>query len=62
MRDPAPARIKRNEDVTVDWNNEDGVRASILANGQRYAILTDGSKPGWSAGASQDGPVAKVLT
>ncbi len=62
VRESPPTRIRRSEDVSVQWDKEDGVRASIFVDGGRYAVLREGAKPGWSAGALQDGPLAKVLT
>lgn len=49
-------------DVNVAWGNESGrVKANILIHNELFATLIEGIKPGWSALASKDGPLAKVL-
>jgi hypothetical protein len=49
--------------LEINWErSRDGsVQAIILFNGTRFAVLTEGAKPGRSILAARDGPLAKVL-
>jgi hypothetical protein len=51
-------------DFGVKWGrSRDGsVQATIIHQGTRFAVLAEGSKPGWSILAAKDGPLARVLT
>lgn len=62
-RAPPPARIADEREVTARWEVEAGqVRsARILHAGSPLARLAPGARPGWSAGAAKDGPLARVL-
>jgi hypothetical protein len=49
-------------DVSVDWCQSDGAcEARVFIHGRLAAKLVNGAKPGWSALARQDGPLAKVF-
>jgi hypothetical protein len=61
-KEPPPTRIDEESDVSVNWSGEDPPEATLFVRGQRYAVLRPGAKPGWSAGAKLDGPLAKVLS
>lgn len=43
------------------WDNEELVDVEIKLDGRTYALLTEGSTPGWSLLAAKDGPLAKPL-
>lgn len=62
-RTPPPERIVDERRVTARWEVEAGeVRsASVLHAGAPLARLAPGARPGWSAGAAKDGPLARVL-
>ena len=50
------------DEFTVAWDEAGGpLAAKILLRDTNFAKLVAGSKPGWSALASMDGPLAQVL-
>jgi hypothetical protein len=51
-------------DFEVSWGrSRDGsVQATIVLKGTRFAVLAEGSKPGWSILTAKDGPLARALT
>jgi hypothetical protein len=50
------------EDFSVDWMEQGGTLfARVFIRDKLAAILANGTKPGWSALAKIDGPVAKAL-
>ena len=53
----------RCSDFDVVWGrmSEGAVKATICHRGTRLAVIGEGTKPGWSAMAAKDGPLAKVL-
>lgn len=48
-------------DISVEWHDKAKVKASIFIRGELFAILTEGSKPGWCVMAKQNGPLANIL-
>lgn len=62
-RTPPPPRIADERKVTARWEVEGGAvkGATVLHAGAPLARLAPGARPGWSAGAAKDGPLAKVL-
>jgi hypothetical protein len=49
-------------EFTVAWDEASGrLAAKILLRDDYFARLEAGSKPGWSALAARDGPLARVL-
>lgn len=49
------------EQVSVTWADTEAGEARVLLGGEVAAVLRVGAKPGWSARAIEDGPLAKVL-
>lgn len=50
------------EDITVEWGNSDSPDdAKVFVSRKYLARLRIGMKPGWSALAAKDGPLALVL-
>lgn len=48
-------------DISVEWFENELIGARINTKGIFFALLIEGSKPGWSYLAKKDGPLAKVL-
>ncbi|MCC8967306.1 hypothetical protein H8A95_34520 [Bradyrhizobium sp. Pear76] len=49
-------------DITVEWGDSDSPDdANVFISGKHFARLRVGMKPGWSALAAKDGPLAQVL-
>jgi len=51
------------DDFSVEWRDDGGVcEARVFIQRELAAKLISGAKPGWSALARKDGPLARVLT
>lgn len=48
-------------DVHIEWDTGDSVGARVMIRNQLFAVLAEGTKPGWCCMAKKDGPLAKVL-
>lgn len=57
--EPGIARVRRTEDLRFVWS-QDPVTVTLETRRELAARAAVGSKPGWSRGALQDGPLAKV--
>lgn len=56
----SPVRDK--SEINVKWElKEDIMKAYLFIRGELFAVVAEGSKPGWSNLAKKNGPIAKVM-
>jgi hypothetical protein len=55
--------LRNSSDIRVEWGTSDegAVKATIFLKSDRYAVLINGAKPGWTIAAAKNSPLAHVL-